>query len=287
MLLIIAHAGPLTDMYGNWTFEPVTCLLLILSLYLYARGGYRLWDQAGRGKGLSVWRVQCYAIGWVALAAALISPIHSYGERYFWVHMLQHEILMLVAAPFLVLSRPLIAMSWGLPIVLRSKIGRLQCSLRNSWAQLSRPIVAWGLHAVALWVWHLPSLFAATLESDWIHAAQHFSFFFSGLLFTWVAIETKRTAAAHGTAIIYLFTTAIHTSILGALLAFSSTPWYEAYGLRSIEASFTVLDDQRLGGLIMWIPGGVVYLLLAVLIGYRMLSLPYAQHAPTPSTSNS
>jgi cytochrome c oxidase assembly factor CtaG len=257
-----------------WQFDPLTVTLLILSAFLYTRGTIRLWDHAGMGKGVALWRCGCYAAGWMSLALALISPIHTLGARMFWMHMVQHEILMLIAAPLIVLSKPLLAMSWALPARWLTSIYALsiRTGARRIWRWLTQPFAAALLHAIALWGWHAPSLFAASVDHEWVHALQHLSFFSSALLFSYAIVEVKQTSIATTKAIAYLFITAIHTSILGVLLTFGSTVWYPVYGLRMLPWGMTPLEDQQLGGLIMWIPGGVVYLLGALFFGYGLLT---------------
>jgi putative membrane protein len=268
-----AHAGETVQAAYTWQFDPLTVLLLLLSAFLYVRGVTRLWHNAGKGRGLQQWRVVCYAAGWTSLAIALVSPIHTLGSQMFWMHMLQHEILMLVSAPLIVLSKPMLALSWGLPKSVVSSLysSTAQLGLRRLWKWLRKPLVAWSLHAIALWGWHMPYLFTASVEHEWFHALQHFSFFGSALLFTYALVEVKHTSSATTIAIAYLFTTSIHTSILGVLLAFGHTIWYPVYGLRMLPWGMSALEDQQLGGLIMWIPGGVVYLVGALLFGYRLL----------------
>lgn len=114
-------------------------------------------------------------------------------------------------------------------------------------------------HAAALWFWHIPALFDATLGNEWIHAAQHLSFFLSALLFWW-SLFYARGRNAYGKGVLYVFTTGVHTGILGALLTLSSRLWYRAYANSSALWGLTPLEDQQLGGLIMWVPAGLVYL---------------------------
>jgi putative membrane protein len=172
----------------------------------------------------------------------------------------QHEILMLIAAPLLVLSRPLVPVLWGLPIGWRKNLGQGSkvTVVQRVWYSLTRPSIAWWVHAVALWVWHAPQLFQATLRNEWVHAAQHLSFFGSALLFSW-SLFYGSNRSSYGASFLYIFTTAVHTSILGALLTFSGQVWYPAYA-RSTAWGLTPLEDQQLGGLIMWLPAGLVYL---------------------------
>jgi putative membrane protein len=251
------HSGELLephDLWRAWSFDPGIVLPLAATAILYARG-------ARTSRGAAVPQFACFWSGWLFLAGSLISPLHSLGEVLFSAHMAQHEILMLVAAPLLVLSRPLVPMLWGLPITWRRALGQWSKGPRvqRVWRSISQPSVAWGIHAVALWLWHAPQLFQATLSNEWIHSAQHLSFFGSALLFWW-SLFYAHGRASYGAGFLYIFTTAVHMSILGALLTFARTVWYPAYAFSTKAWGLTPLEDQQLGGLIMWIPAGVVYL---------------------------
>jgi cytochrome c2 len=121
-----------------------------------------------------------------------------------------------------------------------------------------------------LWIWHTPSLFQATLQSDLIHSLQHVSFLLSALLFWWAILHGGRAWMGYGAATFYAFTTSIHSGALGALLTFSSVVWYPAYRMSTAAWGLTPLEDQQLGGLLMWIPAGLVYLFtgLALIAGW-------------------
>jgi putative membrane protein len=185
---------------------------------------------------------------------------------------MQHEVLMLVAAPLLVLGRPLFASLWALPLSWRRIAGGWikRSWVRRGWQALTVPLVAWAIHALALWIWHAPLLFQATLQSDLIHSLQHVSFLLSALLFWWAVLHGGRGWMGYGAATLYVFTTSIHSGALGALLTFSSTLWYPTYRVSAAAWGLTPLEDQQLGGLLMWIPAGLVYLFagLALIAGW-------------------
>jgi putative membrane protein len=126
------------------------------------------------------------------------------------------------------------------------------------------------IHGVVIWVWHIPVLFQATLSNDAVHAAQHLSFLGSGYLF-WASLVADDYPERGGLAILSLFTTAVHTGVLGALISFSRYPWYAAYARRAAAWGMTPLADQQLAGLIMWIPASAAYLIAALLIVRRWL----------------
>lgn len=266
-MFILAHEGvgrgprDVGELLSAWAFEPVTIVLLIVSAWLYALGLVRTWRGAGRvGKGIKRWEAGCFAGGWLALGLALLSPLHAWGGVLFAAHMTQHEILMLVAAPLLVLGRPLVAMLRGMPRGLASSVARLSNGpgWRFWWGAVSDAFAAWIIHFVVLWTWHVPALFQATLESNVVHAAQHASFLGSALLFWWAIIHARPAAASYGLAVLYMLTTAIHSGVLGALLTFARSVWYPVY-TNTQAWGMTPLEDQQIGGLIMWVPACLVY----------------------------
>jgi putative membrane protein len=266
-----AHAPPAQDLArdsvgwlpGPWELTVVA--LLAAAAWLYAAGMVALWRNSRLGGGIAPWRAGAYAAGWLALAVALVSPIDLLGGLLFSVHMVQHEVLMLVAAPLLVLGRPLAVYLWALPPRGRARVaaGVRASGLQAVWRALTAPLAAWGLAAGVLWVWHLPALFNATLRSDAIHAVQHICFLLSALVF-WHVFLPHRTGATRGAAVLYIFTTAMHSSVLGALLTFAPSAWYAGYQSRALAFGLTPLEDQQLGGLLMWIPAGMAYLAAAL-----------------------
>jgi putative membrane protein len=270
-----AHEGkPHTwhDLWRSWSFEPVVVFSLILTAGLFILGLRKAWRHSGAGKGIRKWEALAFVGGWFALFIALVSPIHAWGQVLFSAHMTQHEILMLVAAPLLVLGRPLIAFMWALPLAWSRRIGAFSKIgwFQKSWRVLTIPLVAWVIHAVALWSWHEPMLFEAVLHDEWVHTAQHLSFLLSALLFWWALIQGRQGWMGYGAAALYVFTTSLHSGLLGALLTFSRTIWYPSYVGLTNSWGLTPLEDQQLGGLIMWIPAGVLYAIagLALVAGW-------------------
>jgi len=267
--------GP-QNVWTAWSLEPAVVLGLGLTAWLYSRGIRRLWRNAGSGHGVRRGEALLFLLGWATLAVALISPLHVMGEALFSAHMVQHELLMVVAAPLLVLGRPIVALLWSVPMSWRRGAGSISAgsTVQRTWHFMTLPAVAWTVHAVAIWLWHVPTLFQATLDSDLIHTAQHLSFLGSALLFWWSLLRVREGRLGRPAAILYLFTTAVHTSLLGVLLTFSDRVWYPVYQSSTAPWGLTPLEDQQLAGLIMWIPAGVAYLVAALAIAASWLRLP-------------
>jgi putative membrane protein len=257
---------------GSWSLPAWVVVLLLLALAGYALGSWRVWRRAGWGRGVQWQHVAAFAAGWLVLAAALVSPLDALGAWLFSGHMVQHELLMVVAAPLLVLGRPLAAWTWAFGPGLRPGLGALVRvpAVAAGWRWITAPVAAWSAHALALWGWHVPAFFDAALQSEPIHILQHLTFLGTALLFWWSVLGgDPRTARA--APMVLLFTTMLHSSILGALLAFASTPWYEPYTATTSAFGFSPLEDQQLGGLVMWIPGGIAYLVAGLALGARWL----------------
>lgn len=252
---------------GDASPEAWLVLLLVAAGGLYALGLMRLWKKAGTGRGIRKRDAICFAAGWLALVAALLTPLDALAARSFMLHMVQHELLMVVAAPLIVVSRPLEAWAWALP----RKASRGLTALARV-PVLTEPRGAWCFHAAALWLWHLPLLFHAALADYALHVLQHASFFVSALAFWW-AVFGRAARVPDGMSIALLFTTMLHTGALGALITFAPTPWYADRSVAPLFG-FTALEDQQLGGLVMWVPGGFAYLIVGLAIVARWLARP-------------
>ena len=247
---------------GLWQPEWPVAAILAVSLWFYLRGVQRLWRAASPGRGIARGEVACFIAGWMVLAAALMPPVHTLGEMLFSVHMVEHELLMAVAAPLLVLGRPLIAFLWALPQSARRDLGSLSRAraVHRVWLFATSALVAWMIHALALWVWHLPALFWAALARELVHSLQHVCFLGAALLYWTSLLRLRHDAESRGAAVISLFATSLHSGILGALLTLGTVSWYPLYGGRSAAWGLTALEDQQLAGLVMWVPGGFVYM---------------------------
>jgi putative membrane protein len=256
-----------------WDAEPWVLALLALALLLYGLGLRALWPRSRLSRGPLRRQAIWFGLGWAALAVALASPLDSAGSFSFAAHMVQHEFLMIVSAPLLVLGRPLGVWVWAFPPGWRRRFGTAthNGAVSAAWGALTRPLNAWLLHFAALWMWHVPATFQAGLADNGIHALQHASFLFSALLFWWAVLGKHGVKYSRGAAIVYLFTTMMHTAALGALFTMSESIWYPFYGSKAQAFGLTALEDQQLGGLIMWIPGGLAYVAAGLVLCGRWL----------------
>lgn len=250
------------SIWTNWGEDYWSVVALVVAGGCYVLGARSTWRHSRRARVLRKREHVVFAIGWSLLFVALVSPLDALSEVLFFAHMLQHEILMLVAAPLLVIARPIGSMLKPLPRMWRRRCARFLNSnwIIRFWRAITIPIVAWSVHTIVLWLWHAPLLFQAGLENEWVHGIQHLSFFLSAVVFWWSLLHGLRKDSGYGIAFVLVFATAVSSGVLGALLTFAPTAWYPAYEATTMAWGFTPVQDQQLGGLIMWVPAGVVYL---------------------------
>jgi putative membrane protein len=256
----------------DWEWDPFVVVPLVLTFILYNAGLIRLWRRAGVGRGVALWQAASFLVGWLTLVVALVSPLHEYGEHLFLAHMIEHELLMAVAAPLLAVSRPLGMFLHALPRAVRLSLISTSGTrpVQWLWSRLTEPTMATLLHAVAIWVWHIPALLDGTLQSELLHRLQHLCFLVTALFFWWAILRMPRRD--YGLGALHVFVTMIHTGLLGALLTLSP---HDAYPLQTHDAplfGLTPLEDQQLAGLFMWVPGGAIYLCCGLALLYGWLS---------------
>ncbi len=200
-----------------------------------------------------------FVTGWLALLFALSPWIDKWSEQSLAAHMVQHELLVIVATPLMAAGTPLLGMLWALPR--RFRHGLIETVQRTPvpivWRTITAPSSAFLLYGLALWIWHVPALYDATLEHEAVHAIQHLCFFGSTAVFWW-GIVHGRAAYGYGAAVVYLFVTAVHGGVLGALLTVSPRVWYAPYFTHH-PSGLTSLEDQQLAGLLMWVPAGLAF----------------------------
>ena len=284
-LLILFCASPAlahgaAEHGAGWTLDPLLIVPLGLALIIYGVGWRRLSKRASnppRGTAL-------FLSGWAVLTLSLVSPLHEGGERSFTVHMVEHELIMLVATLLVAMSSSGGIMAWGLPRPMRQSLGgSWKAPLQRLWRRLTEPFTATAIQAAVMWIWHAPALFDRALESSGWHIAQHASFFITSLLFWWAMLHPRGGRSGYGVSAACLFVTSMIGGALGALMSFSASPWYADYAAMGLSGiGLDPVDDQRLAGLIMWIPGGLVHGMAALALFYKWLKSAEDSHAALP-----
>ncbi len=272
----LAHSGPVV--------APLANISLVFAALLWAVGTARL---ARRSAVRRVVRRGNLAAGWGGLAVlwvALCSPLDADADVAVSLHMVQHLLIGLVAPLLWSLARPTLVFSSILEPAGRRRVNRWIATGRRRW-DLRRNVPRVGLAAMCLhvavwWGWHLPPLFDAALRNDVLHALEHLCLFVAGLLLWWVCLGA-RWHDRGALAILYLFGAAVGTGIIGALLTIVPTPVYATSAAALRPWGLTRLSDQQLGGVIMWVAGGAIYLTIASVLAVRWLgSGPSRLRAP-------
>jgi putative membrane protein len=250
-----------------WAWEPVVLLGIGVAATWYGAGIGRLWRHAGSRRSAGPRHAWLFAAGLLATVLALMSPLDTIADALFAAHMTQHMMLVVVAAPLLVLGRPLLPFLWALPARWRRRLGRWWAArprAREGLHLIMLPTVVFVAHALALGFWHMPRAYGWAYEHAWVHAIEHATFLITGGLFWWVVLQpTGRRRLGWGAAILYVAGFAAAAGIFAAVLTFARTPWYVEHAARTAAWGLTPLEDQQLAGLIMWIPSGLAYLAAA------------------------
>lgn len=256
----------------SWPFEPVVLVGVEIAAVLYIVGGI--------GRRTEPWRDVAF---WSALATILValqSPLEMLARQLFWIHMVQHLLLMVVAAPLLALASPWTRLWRALPRRLRRGIARPLFKnpgfARVRWAYriLSRPTVVWFLAAGNLWLWHIPALYDLTLRNHLVHHLEHTLFLGLGIAF-WAQLIDQYPFRSPLTSLgraAYVFAAMIQSWGLAAVLSFASGPFYAYALLPSRAGGISALTDQQLGGGMMWVPGAITYSLAFVWLLFRWLA---------------
>ncbi len=260
--------------------EPWVLATVAVSAVWYWRGTRRpSLRQVGAPRHRAIpWRGVSFAAGLATVVVALDSPVERLADDWFWAHMLQHVLLMMVAAPLLVLGAPWMPFWRPLPLRFRRRLARAVVkSPRLAWLRrvarfLATPVAAWVLFNVDLGLWHVPALYDLTLRNTGVHYAEHLSFVLLGLLFWAQVVESSPfhpSLTSFGRAI-YATAASAASWVLALVLALATSPFYPAQtaGHRGLSA----LSDQQLAAGVMLGPGSIPYALVVFYWLYAWLN---------------
>ncbi len=246
---------------------------VILAGLCYARGLSR-WRN--RSRDHSRWRIASYYTGLAVLLLSIESPLDRLGEHHFSMHMVQHNIVMMLIPPLLLLGAPTVPMLRGMPRWLRRRVVTpvLRSPVaRAVWRGLTFPVVAVVTFTLLQWLWHLvPGWYDAALNNDLLHLFQHFTFFAVSMIFWWNIIDPKplRSRIPMGFRIVYFYAAMIPKHILAALITFAPEPLYETYTRAVLFLPFNPKQDQEIAGLLMWVPFGEMINLVTAAVIFRI-----------------
>ena len=258
--MAVSWLNPLT-----WPIEPWVLLGVEVTAILHLRGGRRK-TTPSRWRGLAFWS------GLVTILVALDTPLETLAHQLFWAHMTQHLLLVMVAAPLLVVASPWLQIWRGLPLSIRRPLARtavrhpVLAGPRRVFAWLSGPAGAFILSLANLWFWHWPAAYDLTLRNHAVHHLEHGLFLGLGILF-WAQVIDQHPFHARLSQfqrVVFVFGAAIGAWALAALLAFATAPFYAYAALPSRPGGISALTDQQFGAGIMWVPGSITYSIVFV-----------------------
>ena len=256
----------------QWNLEPSILIgtALITGLYLYAIGPLR--KRQFPNEQIMTGQTIAFLSGVLIMFLALVSPLDELGDSYlFSAHMVQHLCLTILGPPLLLLGTP----EWMVKPVLQNKV------IFKVAKVLTYPVVAFVLYNADFWLWHAPPLYNATLENQTIHILEHLTFIVFGLLYWWPIFSPSKDLPrlTFGGQILYLFVSGMPSVLLGAGLTFSP-PLYAPYIAAPRIWGISAATDQQLGGLIMWVPVSIFYIVIMSVLFIRwMLQQEAAQQA--------
>jgi putative membrane protein len=285
---VLATTPAATPGFWDWAFDPPLVLVIDLAI-LYLLGAHRTFTPE-RKRVAQRRRCACFWTSLAVLAIALASPIERLSANLFWVHMIQHVLLIAVAAPLFVVAAPWIRLWRCLPLDTRRWLarglshGQRTAPLRALSRWVGRPVPSFVAFSVVLLGWHVPALFDATLQSTTLHAFEHTLFFFTAVLFWKQVIPSAplRIRLLAPQRVIYLVGGMIVSWALAVVLALAPHPLYSYYAdLSPRPGGISALADQQLAAGVMWVPGSITFLIVLFVYVHRWL-VP-----PSPGSSRS
>lgn len=275
--------NPDLPLWANWSFDPQFLVPVAIAAWFYVHGLTR-WTE--RSRAHPWWRTASYFAGLALLVTAIESPLDRLAEEYLSFHMIQHELMMTVAVPLILLGAPTTPTLRGMPRWLRLGVIRRLArrpEVRLAYGWITHPVVAIGAMTALLWAWHLaPGWYDASVRNAFVHDLQHISMAGVAVLFWWNVIDPRprRARLAYIPRVLYVFAAGVPRQFLAAMLTFAEEPLYEVYRVAAGTVALTPADDQQLGGLIMWVPGGMMYLaIMGIIFGVWAHKSEQAQRA--------
>jgi cytochrome c oxidase assembly factor CtaG len=272
----------ITAVFQSWTFEPWIIIPLLLTATFYLRGWWQL--QRRLPQRFSVWQLIAFEAGLLTLFLALASPLHALAELLLQFHMVQHLLLMMVVPPLLLLGAPILPLLHGLPRpALQYALSHVFAStaLQHLGGLVTHPVVCLVAFGVSTVAWHVPGLYELALRAELWHEVQHVCFLSTGILFWWPVVQPWPSPLRwpRWTMIPYLLLADLQNTALSAFLIFSERILYPTYAAVPRVWGISAIDDQAAAGVIMWVPGSVIFLLPVGVLVIRLLGAPRTRRA--------
>ena len=258
----LLHDGEVHFSWSTWEAHPSITLgcALVLGFYFWAVGPGRV--RHAPGESATRWQIASFVTGVAILFLALTGPMHDLSDYFlFSAHMVQHMLIMMLVPPLLLLGLP----AWMIRPVLRVRgvtpVARF----------LTRPLVAFAIYNVVFVIWHFPFMYNAALEDHDVHIVQHLMFIATATMMWWPVVNPlPELAIMPGPVqILYLFALGLPASVVSAFIALAEDVVYPFYGRAPRIFELSALEDQQLGGMIMWVPGMIILWIAITIVFFR------------------
>ena len=252
----------LESIWTHWHGHPDALIGLAIVQGVYLLGVGPLRERYGLADKVEPRQIATFTAGMAVIFISLLSPIHFLSDNYlFSMHMVQHVLLTLVAPPLLILGTP----DWLIRPLLRPNLAFRAARLAT------HPIVAFALFNIIFSIWHIPALYATSLNNHWVHIGEHLLFMGTAVIMWWpiVSMMPELPRIPYPIQMGYLFLLSVAQIIVFAIITFAKEPLYEFYVSAPRIWGISPLLDQQLGAIIMKIGGGALFLTLFIIIFFR------------------
>ena len=269
-------ANSIGDFLSAWSLSGPQFIIVVFLAAVYLVGVLRLQIRSG-WQAIPIRKMLYGITGYSILFFAVAGPPEAFSQDMFFAHMIQHILIAMVGAVLLLAATPMAAYLWAMPETIR--VGLAPSLAENGWirninATLTNPRFALPAFILTLWGWHIPEAYALAVRNDLVHLAMHLSMFATSILFWWPIIGPPpvRSQLTDPQRIVYLILVVTPTAVLAAIITLSNTVIYTTYIDTPHHFTLTPAEDQRIGGLLMWIPGNIIYLATLTTLFLRWFS---------------
>ena len=258
-MMVFALLHPFSQFsWLKWSIHPSTVIGLAALAALY------LWRarSATSENILSGWRKLSFFSSLLVVFGSLNGPIHDLSDTYlFSAHMVQHLLLTMLMPPLMILGVP----GWMLRPLLRNRV------IRAIARRVTKPIACFVIFNLVIAVWHLPIFYNAAMDNHNIHILEHLMFMAAAVLMWWPITSQlpELPRLSYPGQMLYCFLMILPMSIVAIYISMADQVLYPAYSAAPRVTSLSPLEDQLLGGLIMWVPGGVIFMIIMTVVFFR------------------
>ena len=265
-----AESGELLNALQVWSIDAPGLAIVIVVGGLYAWGYFRL-RRDSPNFHFPRWHAWSFAAGWLVMLLGLMSPVDTYSDDLFWMHMIQHVMITMIVAPLMLLGAPA-------TLALRAASPRVRTTYLVPFLNsrlvraLTWPPAAIVIYIASVWSWHWPDAYDAAIASEAVHFVEHGVFLLGAVLLWWlvIGVDATRLRPHHVWRCALLVVAILQNIGLGLILINVGEPVYDTYATAAAVREWgpDALLDQRIGAGIMWVPGSMMFALAIIVTVY-------------------